>query len=753
MSTFGNFVERSVNENLKHTIDSLDSLKDVIDVDQFSSLPLSGEPNKIYITKNNNNMYRWDISEYVKIGEFEVSSIVADIAKLNADSFTSGSVDYKIVQSAEVIESTSFAAFPATGVIKKVYVDKTTNFLYRWTGSAYIQIGGKDDQVIFKDTAGLFPATGDIAKLYVAKNTAYSFIWDSTNSIYTPLKLSQVIPENKVQVVNTRCRLRGYRISATGGAPINKRSFCWSEKLKMGVMSDTDNKIYTSNSDLTVWTLRTTTVTGAGGWIICWADDINKFTGVSRNRGFATNCINSTDGITWTTTNVANLQGTDFGLTIFIKRRNGYFLTTSRSFVTGVHGYVYYSTNGTTWSRVKPTTVITGFIDIDYSPVSGYYVATGPGLLDNGSGTGVNYAYYSNNLTTWTAINTPNYTQLSDRDYRTIEYSSELNIWTMNGVCYTPSNGRGAPTVSMFSYTGIDWYNSDLNYTNSFSNNTSTNTYISQFQCFVSLSVNSLTTETQSQKQPIMSSNGINWEAIPMMNNIAETTDNYGSIRGAYISTLKAFYIPVDGVQIWTYFKLAFDLDTGTELSINSLLATSTNTDYNALGPNHSYTPLELSTETYYGPTPLLHQGSTWLASEGWNNTTKKWLPPSITQNAHVPTTVTGPSIRYRNPKGDNAGHVWEDAQGVTIMELSNNGNLYTKGDYKGEFSVVTGQIAMIAGPSTPSGWILCGGANVSRTTYARLFGVIGVTYGIGDGTTTFTLPNVTSTPSSYIKT
>ncbi len=39
------------------------------------------------------------------------------------------------------------------------------------------------------------------------------------------------------------------------------------------------------------------------------------------------------------------------------------------------------------------------------------------------------------------------------------------------------------------------------------------------------------------------------------------------------------------------------------------------------------------------------------------------------------------------------------------------------------------------------SGWLVCDGAAVSRTTYARLFGVIGTTWGAGDGTTTFNLP------------
>lgn len=44
---------------------------------------------------------------------------------------------------------------------------------------------------------------------------------------------------------------------------------------------------------------------------------------------------------------------------------------------------------------------------------------------------------------------------------------------------------------------------------------------------------------------------------------------------------------------------------------------------------------------------------------------------------------------------------------------------------------------------SAPTGYLLCDGTAVSRTTYAGLYAVIGTTYGTGDGTTTFNLPNM----------
>jgi hypothetical protein len=46
------------------------------------------------------------------------------------------------------------------------------------------------------------------------------------------------------------------------------------------------------------------------------------------------------------------------------------------------------------------------------------------------------------------------------------------------------------------------------------------------------------------------------------------------------------------------------------------------------------------------------------------------------------------------------------------------------------------------AGTTAPPGFLACNGAAVSRTTYAALFAVIGTTYGAGDGSTTFNLPD-----------
>ena len=57
--------------------------------------------------------------------------------------------------------------------------------------------------------------------------------------------------------------------------------------------------------------------------------------------------------------------------------------------------------------------------------------------------------------------------------------------------------------------------------------------------------------------------------------------------------------------------------------------------------------------------------------------------------------------------------------------------------------SIPVGAQLPFAGTTVPSGYLLCDGSAVSRTTYKDLFEVIGTTYGAGDGSTTFNLPNM----------
>jgi len=55
------------------------------------------------------------------------------------------------------------------------------------------------------------------------------------------------------------------------------------------------------------------------------------------------------------------------------------------------------------------------------------------------------------------------------------------------------------------------------------------------------------------------------------------------------------------------------------------------------------------------------------------------------------------------------------------------------------------GIIQMYGGITAPTNWLLCDGSAVNRLTYIKLFTAIGTIYGVGDGSTTFNLPNLTN--------
>lgn len=56
--------------------------------------------------------------------------------------------------------------------------------------------------------------------------------------------------------------------------------------------------------------------------------------------------------------------------------------------------------------------------------------------------------------------------------------------------------------------------------------------------------------------------------------------------------------------------------------------------------------------------------------------------------------------------------------------------------------AIPTGAIFTFPMTTTPTGYLVCDGSAVSRTTYADLFAILGTTYGAGDGSTTFNLPD-----------
>lgn len=87
------------------------------------------------------------------------------------------------------------------------------------------------------------------------------------------------------------------------------------------------------------------------------------------------------------------------------------------------------------------------------------------------------------------------------------------------------------------------------------------------------------------------------------------------------------------------------------------------------------------------------------------------------------------------------AWHAFASGEILTAQNLNENFNSL-KTAVEGVKETPAGLISAWAGGTPPAGWLECDGSAVSRTTYADLFTVLGTTYGSGDGSTTFNLPD-----------
>lgn len=105
--------------------------------------------------------------------------------------------------------------------------------------------------------------------------------------------------------------------------------------------------------------------------------------------------------------------------------------------------------------------------------------------------------------------------------------------------------------------------------------------------------------------------------------------------------------------------------------------------------------------------------------------------PFTLTFTEDGENDVSASEITYDNTESGMTATNVQDA----ITELSTAP--------KGGTGVPVGSIFWLAAQTAPEGYLICDGSAVSRTEYADLFAAIGTTFGTGDGSTTFALPNL----------
>ena len=117
---------------------------------------------------------------------------------------------------------------------------------------------------------------------------------------------------------------------------------------------------------------------------------------------------------------------------------------------------------------------------------------------------------------------------------------------------------------------------------------------------------------------------------------------------------------------------------------------------------------------------------------QGYDAGQKKIVASEVDQNfSDIEGYINNSSVNIAETQtitGDKTFTGTVDLSGATVISSDN---------------IPVGSIIWSANASVPAGYLLCNGASVGRDTYPELFAAIGTTYGEGDGSTTFNLPDL----------
>jgi microcystin-dependent protein len=120
----------------------------------------------------------------------------------------------------------------------------------------------------------------------------------------------------------------------------------------------------------------------------------------------------------------------------------------------------------------------------------------------------------------------------------------------------------------------------------------------------------------------------------------------------------------------------------------------------------------------------------------------------SSTTTAITPSGLASGISNYLPDATETSKGVMEIATSTEVATGTDNTRAITPAGFAGAINSLgisnpTGSIITFAGSTAPAGYLECDGSAVDRTTYATLFGVIGETFGAGDTTTTFNVPDL----------
>ena len=119
-----------------------------------------------------------------------------------------------------------------------------------------------------------------------------------------------------------------------------------------------------------------------------------------------------------------------------------------------------------------------------------------------------------------------------------------------------------------------------------------------------------------------------------------------------------------------------------------------------------------------------------------------------VRSNDNLTTYQSTVVSNSNNPNSNMTGWRVYNGSGFIVDNLTTNDSAKALSAAQGKALNDTllsfvGSVSAFAMSAAPTGWLACSGQAVSRTTYADLFAKIGTTYGAGNGSTTFTLPDL----------
>lgn len=100
---------------------------------------------------------------------------------------------------------------------------------------------------------------------------------------------------------------------------------------------------------------------------------------------------------------------------------------------------------------------------------------------------------------------------------------------------------------------------------------------------------------------------------------------------------------------------------------------------------------------------------------------------------------VVGPTA----PSSPDTGRLWYNTTSGRLSVYDGSAWVDASPAAPTGTSIPAGTVVYAAGSTTPTGWLKANGALISRSTYSDLFTAIGTTFGVGDGSTTFALPDL----------